>query len=85
MCGGRAARTVGSMVNPTIREELLRAAEADLARRMRHAHHTSELPPTVLACLTARVRNVQFKRRALERSVAGRRNLRSTADAADNA
>jgi hypothetical protein len=73
------------MFNPMISEELLRGREAELARKLRHAHHTSELPPTVLESVAAGIRNAVFKRNARTRSVAGRRNLGSAADGVEKA
>jgi len=85
MCGAAVASTVEEMLSPTIREELLRARQAEVARKLRHAHHTSDLPPSVLASVAARLRDAVFKRNGRARSVAARRNLGSTADAAENA
>ena len=86
MCSGLPEPTVGDMLNhPTIREKLLRAGEADLARKLRHGHHTTELPPTVLASVAARARIAVFKRNARARSVAPGPNLGSAADASENA
>jgi hypothetical protein len=81
MPSGHAARTVERMLNPLINEELLRGREAELARKLRHAHHTSDLPPTVLESVAARIRNAVFRRNARARSVAGRPNLGSAVDA----
>ena len=77
-------RTVGGMFNQMITVELIRAREADVARKLRHAHHTTELPPTVLASLAARVLDAVLKRNARENSVATHRNLGSAADAVEN-
>ena len=85
MRSGDAASTVEGMLNPIITQELLRAREEDLARKLRHAHHTAELPPTVLASVATRVRDALFKRNARARSVATHRNLGSAADAAEKA
>jgi hypothetical protein len=79
------ALTVGCMLNPTIRNELVRAAEADLARKLRHAHHTRNPSPTVLASWARRVRVALLKRKAQARSVAPARNLGSAADATKGA
>jgi hypothetical protein len=73
------------MFNPMIHQELLRAREADMARKLRHAPLTIELPPTVLASWGTRVRNAVFKPNARPRSVAAHRSLGTAADAADNA
>ena len=67
-CDG-VIRTVEDMVNPMIHLDLMRAREADLERKLRHAHHTAELPPTVLASLGARVLTAVFKRGARQRPV----------------
>jgi hypothetical protein len=77
-------RTVGGMFNQMITVELIRAREADVARELRHAHHTTELPPTVLASLAKRVLVAVLKRNARESSVAPHRNLGSSADAVEN-
>jgi hypothetical protein len=73
------------MVHPIITQELLKARQADVARRLRHAHHTSELPPTVFASAAMRLRDALLKRNARARSVAARRNLGSAADAVEKA
>jgi hypothetical protein len=65
------------MINPTFREDLLRLGEQDMARRLRHAPHTAELPRSDLV---ARVAN----RLSWTRSVARRGNLGSAADAVRN-
>ena len=84
MCSRRATPTVGGM-HPIITQELVRARQEDVARKLRHAHHTAELPPTVLASTAARVRNALFRRNARPRSVALPRKLGSAADAAEKA
>jgi hypothetical protein len=50
------------MFDPIFSQELLRAREAELALKLRHAHHTAELPPTVLSATVRRVRDRLFKR-----------------------
>jgi hypothetical protein len=73
------------MVHPIITQELLRARQEELARKLRHAHHTTELPPTVFASALARLRDALPKRIARARSVAARRKLGSAADAVEKA
>jgi hypothetical protein len=81
----RAARTVDVVLDPMLREELLQAREVDVARKLRHAHHTAELPETVLASAALRLRGAVLKRNARARSVAAGPNLGSVADAVDKA
>lgn len=85
MRSGEAAPTVEGMINPLLTQELLRARELELALKLRHAHHTADLPPTVLASVATRVRDTLFKRNGRARSVAAPRNLGSAADAAEKA
>jgi hypothetical protein len=77
-------RTVEGMVNPMFNVELLQAREAEVARKLRHAHHTPELPPTVLASLAARVLNAMFKRSTRQRAVEQQRNVGRDADAVES-
>jgi hypothetical protein len=85
MCSSRAAPTVEGMVHPIITQELVRARQDDVARKLRHAHHTTELPPTVFASAAVRLRDALLKRDTRARSVAAPRNLGSAADAVEKA
>jgi hypothetical protein len=73
------------MFDPTFRQELLQAREAELALKLRHAHHTAELPPTVLSATVRRVRNRLFTRKSRPRSVEAPAKLGTAAEASKTA
>jgi hypothetical protein len=73
------------MFIPVTREELLGAEKAVLALKLRHAHHTVDFPPTVLASAAARFRTALFKRNVRARPVPTGANLGRPVDAADRA
>jgi hypothetical protein len=74
----RSGRTVDGMFSPSFREDLLRAREQEMSRRLRHAPHTAELRRSDFVAKVAH-------RLSWTRSVARKPNLGSAPDAASNA
>jgi hypothetical protein len=74
----RCGRTVEGMMNPSFREDLLRAGEQEMSRRLRHAPITAELRRSDLVAKVAH-------RLSWPRSVPRRPNLGTAPDAARNA